>query len=146
MRSLRKRLTVVNKSDGSNEARVDASIERYVAKMEKRGWFFSTASAGLSSGHSFFQYEAYVTIYKPNLKSQRDLDLIAKWEHEGLLDEYYHAIKTGKIKKDGVRVMNALKTKGWKNKAYSTAQIKSGYIVKCGYSGSYQQSHLIKEF
>jgi len=84
--------------------------------------------------------------YKQSLDSQEDLDSIAKKEHEEVLKMLEDDIKSGLIQKDGVRVMSELKKLGWNNVAYSSSLKRSKYTVKCVYSGSYQQSHLIKEF
>jgi len=147
MRVLRKRITVANAHDClKNVSRVGAARKRYIDKMVEHGWFYFEDDAQISEGDVFFRYETYFTIYKPNLNNKDDLNFIAQSQHDEIVNAHKAMIKKGAITKDGVVIMNELKAAGWCNVTYSTAKHKSEYYVECGYSGSYQQSKLIKEF
>lgn len=53
------------------------------------------------------------------------------------------------LKPDGVWVMNQLKELGWVNASYkkfSGYKYFSNYFVRCGYSGGYNYSNLVKGF
>lgn len=66
MRYTKKRLTVIN--DGfcnckkPASERIDAVINRYVKKMDQRGWIPYCAP---TAGNAFTVYEAYVRLCKP---------------------------------------------------------------------------------
>lgn len=86
MRQIKKRLTVVNDGFTKRECapankRIDAVINRYVAKMSKNGWVpFVTPS----TGNSFAEYEAYVRMVKPTndkeIKSAMEEAIECGWE------------------------------------------------------------------
>ena len=65
MKTLVKRLTVLNDgfavSNVPARDRMDAVINRYVAKMQKKGW---TPNFGVTAGNAFKYWEAYVRLGK----------------------------------------------------------------------------------
>jgi hypothetical protein len=65
MRSITKRLTVINdgfaKSKISADERIQKVISRYLLKMAKKGW---KQSGPVLCGNAFKYYEAYVHLYK----------------------------------------------------------------------------------
>ena len=150
MRVLRKRIEIANQDNGSNSLRAEQARARYGDKMSAKGWFhfenLNHKNCAISEGNCFFKYETYFDVYKPSLNSQKDLDSIAKMDHEDVLEMLASDIKNGKITGDGVRVLNELRKRGWNNVSYSRSAKSSKYTVRCGYDGGYQQSILIKEF
>lgn len=72
MRYIKKRLTVKNdgfcRSKKPADERIMAVVERYVAKMAKKGW---VPYLDICGGNAFFCYEAYVRMAKP--KNQEGL-------------------------------------------------------------------------
>ena len=74
-----------------------------------------------------------------------DKDLMAVSEYENIKNL---AIEKG-LKPNGVWVMKKLKALGWINVSYkkhSHYNNFSDFSVRCGYSGSYQKSKLVKGF
>ena len=74
-----------------------------------------------------------------------DKELMAINEYEQVSAE---AVKKG-LKKDGVFVLEKLKSLGWINvsyKKYSEYSEFSNFSVRCGYDGRYQKSKLVKGF
>ena len=83
MRTLRKRLTIQNRNNAeANDKAMEVVKNRYIQKMEKSGWRFFQSQAFETGGNSYFKYETYITLYKPNPNSTSDLEQIAKWEAE----------------------------------------------------------------
>lgn len=83
MRHLRKRLTCVNRGASrenaqENEIAIDKIIKSYIERMVVRGWFLNDGG-GVTSGDQFFIYEAYVSLCKPNLNNQKDLDYVKEF-------------------------------------------------------------------
>lgn len=63
MRHTRKRLTCANRNDGlKNEIAIKKIIDRHVEEMNEKGWKLDH----ITSGDSFFHYEAYVHMTKEN--------------------------------------------------------------------------------
>jgi hypothetical protein len=80
MRYLKKRLTIVNKE--KNRERMAVVINRYVKKMAEKGW---VPRLGVSSGNSFFYWEAYVWMCKPNNAEKQEAIKTAieqRWEYD----------------------------------------------------------------
>jgi len=81
MRTLRKRLTCANRGNSTvdqeaNEIAITKIRDRYIQKMREKGWFWREDLAQETSGNSFFQYELYTTLYKPNPNNSQDTDFI----------------------------------------------------------------------
>ena len=77
--------------------------------------------------------------------NMNDKNLIAMSEYESVKNL---AVEKG-LKIDGVWVMKKLKELGWVNisyKKYCKYKDFSTFSVKCGYSGGYQKSKLVKGF
>jgi len=145
MKSLRKRLTCVNRSCSlKNDLAIEKVKSAYINKMESKGWYFNKEAALITSGNCFFYYELYLTLYSPNLKNMGDLNLLAKWDLEEVLE--LTECKSN-VTKDGVFVMNQLKSRGWDNISNLKKYTKHSTLeYSCGYSGNYQQSKLVKVF
>ena len=143
MRTIRKRLTCVNRNDGEkNRVAMQSVIDRYVSKMQSKGWYY-IPHLDDTAGNAFWYWEHYLSIFKPNLKSKDDLNLIAEWESEYICKL---AQRRG-LKKDGVFVMNELKKRDWECLSYvNSSAIASEFSLFCGYSGGYNQSKLVKIF
>lgn len=61
MRSITKRLTCVNRGDDSqNNAAMQKIVDRYIAKMSKRGWTLVNEFRG----NCFLKYEAVLELIK----------------------------------------------------------------------------------
>jgi len=76
MRTLRKRLVCKNRGNkDENEEGIEKVLNRYVEKMKAKGWLYVDYLAYPSSGDAFFEYEMYVTLYKPNPKNEADMEL-----------------------------------------------------------------------
>ena len=77
MRTLRKRLVTTNRDDErKNQVAIEKIQKRYVDKMELKGWFFLEDKACITEGNAFFYWERFITLYKPNINSKRDMDII----------------------------------------------------------------------
>ena len=71
MRHLRKRLTCVNHDDRSiAKKRIAKVVYRYCKKMMAHGWIPDFSN--MTNGNSFFQYEAYISMYKTTKKDIRE--------------------------------------------------------------------------
>ena len=143
MRTTRKRLTCVNRDNNDkNHIAIDKIMKRYIKKMKNSGWYYYYSAAARAEGDSFFVYERYITIYKPNLRSLDDLNTIAEYELQDVLE----AADLMGVNKDGVWVLDQLKDLGWNNVRYvSKSAIVSTLNHRCD-SGSHQQSKLVKVF
>lgn len=83
MRTLRKRLTCVNRGSSTvdqkaNETAIAKVRDRYTQKMQAKGWYWVEELAQETSGDCFSRYELYTTMYKPNIKSETDMIWKAK--------------------------------------------------------------------
>jgi hypothetical protein len=74
MRTLRKRLTCVNRDNcEKNSEAINKVAARYVEKMRAKGWKYSEQAAYICAGNAMFQYELYLTIYKINENNPEDV-------------------------------------------------------------------------
>jgi len=143
MRTIRKRLICSLRSDSeaTNEA-INKVQNRYVAKMQAKGWHYYYSIGYQSGGNALFKYVRYITLYKPNLNCQSDLDFLAKAE----LDSVLAALESN-YSVNGIEVMIRLATRGWKSSSYVKAgEIVSSLHYDCGYQGGYNFSRLVKVF
>lgn len=81
MRTLRKRFTCTNRNDVTkNEIAIKKVSDRYIEKMTAKGWFLFKDLADVRTGNAMFKYEMYISIYKPNFNSKKDLKFIEKYK------------------------------------------------------------------
>lgn len=80
------------------------------------------------------------------MTTKSEMNTIAKKELELILLFLKTDIEKGIITKDGIRIYDILRKKGWNARSYSSKRNHSEYSYECGYGGCYQKAILTKHF